>query len=103
MSGREPSSVGRGPGEAYDARDRRATIDAVFDEALDVPKDRRADWLAARCADDDALRREVELLLAAHEHEDSVLDRPAAGRVAALLAERTAGRRSGPYRVLREL
>jgi len=83
--------------------DRRASIEAVFDEALDVPKDRRADWLTGRCADDDTLRREVELLLDAHEHEDSVLDKPAAGRIAALLAERAEGRHIGPYRVLREL
>jgi len=78
VNGREPPSVGSSRGEAYDARDRRASIEAVFDEALDVPKDRRADWLATRCADDEALRREVELLLDAHEREDSVLDQPAA-------------------------
>ena len=31
---------------AFGGPERRAAIEAVFDEALDVPTDRRAAWLA---------------------------------------------------------
>ena len=103
MNGQGPPDVGSNGGSRYDAPDRRATIEAVFDEALDVPTAGRAAWLAERCGADAALRQEVELLLDAHERENSVLDQPAAGRVAALLEERAGVRRIGPYRVLREL
>jgi len=85
------------------ARDRHATIDAVFDDALDVPKEQRAAWLQARCGDDDTLRREVELLLAAHDRLDNPLDIPAAAHLLAMTPDPARGRRIGPYRVLREL
>ena len=82
--------------------DRRAVIEAIFDDALDVPPEHRASWLNARCGDDPDLRREVELLLEAHDR-DSPLDSPAPGHLAALVPDLTRGRRIGPYRVLREL
>ena len=82
--------------------DRRAVIEAIFDDALDVPPEHRASWLNARCGDDSDLHREVELLLEAHGR-DSPLDSPAAGHLAALVPDLTRGRRIGPYRVLREL
>ncbi len=82
--------------------DRRAAIEEIFDEALDVPAERRAAWLEARCGNDPSLREEVELLLAAHE-TGSPLDQPAAAHLAALLPDTTRARRIGPYRVLREL
>ena len=81
---------------------RRAAIDAIFDDALDVPEERRGAWLEERCGDDVALRREVELLLAAHR-QGSPLDIPAAAHVAAMGSDPVRGRRIGPYRVLREL
>lgn len=82
--------------------DRRALIEAIFDDALDIPADHRASWLDARCVDDSDLRREVELLLEAHDR-DSPLDMPPAGQLAGLIANASRGRRIGPYRVLREL
>ena len=54
QSGSHPDS-----GEAES--DRRAQIEEIFDDALDMPRERRAAWLAARCGDDAALRGEVEL------------------------------------------
>ncbi|AHG88165.1 protein kinase [Gemmatirosa kalamazoonensis] len=81
----------------------RAAIESVFEDALDVPTHRRAAWLRARCDADDALRREVSLLLAAHQRSESVLDVPAASRVVAVLDDDRRGRHIGPYRVLREL
>ena len=82
--------------------DRRALIEDIFDEALDIPPERRAAWLESRCRGDASLRHEVELLLAAHE-TDSPLDGPAAAHLATLIPDPMRGRRIGPYRVLREL
>jgi serine/threonine-protein kinase len=84
-------------------RDQRAAIEAIFDEAVEIATDRRAAWVAERCRDDPDLRREVELLLAAHQQRDGVLDVPAARHIAGMLEDPSRGRRIGPYRVLREL
>ena len=78
--------------------DERARIEEIFEEALDVPARERADWLATRCANNASLRREVELLLAAHE-QDGVLDQP----LSVPKRDPSAGRRIGPYRVIHEL
>ena len=83
--------------------DRRALIEDIFDEALDISADRRAAWLESRCRDDASLRHEVELLLAAHDQTDSPLDVPAAAHLARLIPDPMRGRHIGPYRVLREL
>ena len=100
-----PKQMHSGPRlEAHDsAMDRHAEIDAIFDDALDVPEEQRATWLQARCGDDVTLRREVELLLAAHDQHGSPLDIPAAAHLAAMVSDPARGRRIGPYRVLREL
>ena len=78
--------------------DERAQIEEIFEEALEVPAEQRAGWLATRCATNAPLRHEVELLLAAHE-QDGVLDQP----LAVPKRDPSTGRRIGPYRVLREL
>jgi len=101
LPGRPPS--GSRADASSTAPDLRAAIDAIFDDALDVPTERRAAWLEERCGDDPALLREVQLLLAGHEQKGSPLDIPAAVHVGALLADSSRGRRIGPYRVLREL
>jgi len=82
--------------------DLRALIEDIFDEALEIPAERRAMWLESRCRGDASLRREVDLLLAAHETE-SPLDGPAAAHLASLVPDPMRGRHIGPYRVLREL
>jgi serine/threonine-protein kinase len=82
---------------------RREEIEAVFDEALDQPTAKRAAWVAARCGDDAELRREVELLLAAHAETNGPLDIPAVAHIASLLNDSVRGKRIGPYRVLSEL
>ena len=98
-SGRPPSGAND---DASNTSDRRALIDDIFDEALDVSTERRAVWLESRCGDDATLRHEVELLLAAHAKE-SPLDIPAAAHLATLVRDPMRGRHIGPYRVLREL
>jgi eukaryotic-like serine/threonine-protein kinase len=59
--------------------ERRERIALLVDEALELPPDRREAFVAARCADDEAMRREVQELLAADDDMDSnFLERPAA-------------------------
>ena len=80
--------------------------------ALERPEAERQAWIAESCAGDDALRREVESLLAADASAGSFLESAAiahpghaeaiaaAARASLALA---AGRRVGPYRIVREL
>src|SRR5687768_16639178 len=103
MSIPKPPRPGARAAAAETSPERRAEIEEVFDEALDMPEDDRSAWLVSRCGDDLALRREVELLLAAHEQKDSPLDIPAAVHAASMFSNPARGRRIGPYRVLREL
>jgi serine/threonine-protein kinase len=61
-------------------------IERLFDGALELPSAERAGWLEA-ATPDDALRREVASMLAAHARVTGILDRaPVAGRDAALEA-----------------
>ena len=86
-------------------------LERLFRAARLHPPDEQAAFLAAACPDDDALRAEVESLLAldAEADDDGFLDRAATG----LIGEATAapeetpdpliGESVGPYRVLRSL
>ena len=82
---------------------RRAEIEDVFEHALDLSPDRRAAWLADRCARDVDLRAEVDALLAAHESPSGILERRFPAATTATAAEPLRDRRIGPYRVVREL
>lgn len=73
----------------------RALVEELFEAALDVPPAARAAWLATRCANDAALRTEVEALLAGHEATGSVLDAPVAALAVSLVAGRAAAARGG--------
>lgn len=46
----------------------------LFDEAMDVPLDRRAAWIAQHCADDVALADELRALLIAADRASGILD-----------------------------
>ncbi|MDO5611177.1 MAG: serine/threonine-protein kinase [Pseudomonadota bacterium] len=63
-----------------DLAERRRRVSALFDAALDLPASQRAALLADACADDPALRAEVERLLAADATLDlaACIDRDAA-------------------------
>ena len=84
--------------------ERWAKIDRLLDQAMERPPGARADFLAAACAGDDRLRREVESLLEAHSHSASFLSRPALDLAARRLAgERKpslVGKRLGAYQVI---
>jgi eukaryotic-like serine/threonine-protein kinase len=66
----------------------------------------RADYLTAACQGDDALRREVEALLAANERAGSFLEAPALVQptvaVTSPITEKP-GDRIGPYRLLQQI
>ncbi|HJU93567.1 MAG TPA: hypothetical protein VJ656_11585 [Pyrinomonadaceae bacterium] len=52
-------------------------LDRLFHSALERPPEKRAGFLAEACGTDEAVRREVEALIAAHERSGEFLDAPA--------------------------
>jgi len=52
--------------------------EAIFDAALQLPAERRADYLQQACGDDTPLRQRVDRLLRAHEEAGGFLEPPAA-------------------------
>ena len=86
--------------------ERKAEIEALFDDAMDLPPDRRDAWLAARCGADDELRDEVEALLSGLDHAERMFD-PQAANISKMARELVPvalpERRIGQYRVVREL
>jgi tRNA A-37 threonylcarbamoyl transferase component Bud32/tetratricopeptide (TPR) repeat protein len=87
--------------------ERYARVSDVFQHAVELPEQERAEYLARECGSDGPLRQEVEALLAADARDDDFIARPIASLPADLLthdhdADLT-GREFGPYRVIREL
>lgn len=78
-------------------------IDRLWDEALSRPQDEREAFLDRACLGDEALRREVALLLAAHEESEGFIEAPAMSYAAALLADTSVqsmvGRTLGHYEI----
>src|SRR5262245_5152916 len=87
--------------------ERWQRIEELFQAALNYSPRQRVSFLKTACAEDEALRAEVESLLAAHDEPDSFTAGPAFAEGMALLKEERSdsalGRRIGPYRLLREL
>jgi eukaryotic-like serine/threonine-protein kinase len=83
---------------------RWATVERLYHGALARPVDQRAAFVAEACAADEALRLEVESLLAQDASADVVLTRGAAVAAAGLVSDvgRSAqiGRRLGAYHIL---
>ncbi len=75
-------------------------VKSTLQAALDVPAESRAALLDRLCAEDAALRREVESLLLSHARAGSFLSGPAGPEPAPALPE---GRRIGPYLILGEI
>jgi len=77
----------------------------LFATALDLEPADRAAFLDGACAEEPALRRELDSLLEAHAHAPSFLaSEPAAALLAAAtLGSTQPGARVGPYRLLGEL
>jgi predicted Ser/Thr protein kinase len=92
--------------------ERWAVISRITADALEIPDAERDAWLADACGGDDALRREVESLLAADADAAHFLATPTQPRVHSADLEPAAApagtpleanRRVGSYRVVREL
>src|SRR5262245_36562556 len=89
--------------------DRWRKVEPIFDRALDLPPEARAAYLADACVGDDALRHDVESLLAADSNARGFL----MGSAVSLLGDDSltaltdeaaaAGTRVGPYRIVRPL
>jgi Tol biopolymer transport system component len=79
-------------------------VDRLLEAALEREAAQRADFLSEACAGDEALRREVESLLAAHEKAGSFIETSPAEMAAEMLAddraELAAGQRLGPYKIV---
>lgn len=84
--------------------ERWAVIDRLIDQAMEHPPETRAEFLAAVCAGDEELRREVESLLDAHTQSRSFLSIPAIDVAARDLADEKQtsrlGKQFGLYQVI---
>lgn len=84
--------------------ERYQQIDRITDAVLELPDEERAAFLDQVCADDDELRKQVERLLKAHEHESSFMEAPALEEAAKDLASNESqsfvGRKLGHYQIL---
>jgi TolB-like protein/Tfp pilus assembly protein PilF len=82
---------------------RRRRVEEVCDAALDRDAGERTAFVAATCGDDDALRREVEALLAHAQTAEGFLATSMGAVAANVLGERGAslvGQQIGSYRIL---
>jgi serine/threonine protein kinase len=68
--------------------DRFSRIDPIYHQALERPEEERRAYLAQACADDDALRREVEELLSFDNKAGSFIEFPALDLAAQALARK---------------
>ncbi len=78
-------------------------IDKLLEEALELEASERAAFLDQACAGDEAMRRKVEALLAAHGRAESFIETPAMEAAAQALAEQArsmVGRQLDHYRIL---
>lgn len=82
--------------------ERHQQIGEVYHAALEVDREERPAFLDRACGSDEALRREVESLIASHEQASDFIAKPALAVAAGLLAGRESlvGQRLAHYRVL---
>jgi hypothetical protein len=84
--------------------DEWARVRQVFEGALAVPAEARDGYLTDACGADQALRQQVELLLASHDRAGSFLETPPGPSTdATSRAIPLAGQRIGPYEVVSRL
>jgi len=84
-------------------RERWKQLDELLDAALELPPEERADFLDEACAGDDALRKQLDKLLASDDRARSFLERPALEVAAKELADKKesmTGQTVGHYRIL---
>lgn len=84
--------------------ERWQKIDHIYHSALELPADRRAEFLRTSCAGDEELIREVESLLESHSQASGFMENSPGDLAAGMLAEKKTksmvGRTLGHYRLL---
>jgi serine/threonine protein kinase/TolB-like protein len=88
-------------------RERWKQVEAVFEQALELPLEQRPAFLQSSCDGDEELRREVQSLLDSYARAGSFIDQPGLF-VASDESERdeamvASGQLMGSYRIVREL
>jgi eukaryotic-like serine/threonine-protein kinase len=87
--------------------ERWKRVEAVFEQALELPQDQRAAFLQENCNSDAEVRREVEALLNSHERAGNFIDQPSLFFADDTLRDNgstlQAGELIGSYRIVREL
>jgi serine/threonine protein kinase len=86
--------------------ERWQKVKEIFQTALEQAPQERFSFLAGECHGDEALRREVESLIASHEKDGSFIDSPGYEAAAGMLAsdpELTMGQKIGRYEILSTL
>lgn len=87
--------------------ERFRQVDALFDAALDVPPDERADFVSRRSAGEDSLRDAVMRLLEAHDASDDFLGGAAVDVAMPFLPDAwlvaAVPTAVGPFRIVREI
>jgi serine/threonine-protein kinase len=88
--------------------DRWQKVEAILDQALELPGEEQSGFLDQACAGDPGLRADVESLLSADEAASGFLKVPAGEYAPELLDEEAeeedlTGHQVGPYRLLREI
>src|SRR5688572_33500782 len=83
--------------------ERLLQVSPIFQRAAELQPDERADFLAAACAGDAALREDVERLISAHERAGSFIESPAYEKAAMLLNDKSTysmvGQLIGHYKI----
>src|SRR2546422_421594 len=84
--------------------ERWQQIEELYHKARELEPKRRVEFLKHACGDDEALRREVESLLAQQEQAESFIEAPALEVAAKGMTENPTqslvGRQIGPYKIL---
>jgi len=78
-------------------------VQVLFEQALDLPPDRRASWLDQQCAGDDLLRAEVAGLLSITRESETFLGSEQAEQSLRAIESIEPGESVGPYEVVREI
>lgn len=80
-----------------------STEERIFEKATALPVDKRQDFLDKECANDDFLRNRINVLLAAHESENGILDLAVTAAVNCENLGIAEGQDIGPYRLLQQI
>ena len=83
--------------------ERWQQVKEIFNSAINYRPEERSSFISQACSGDEALRSEVESLIASHERTGSFIDEPALGAAAAFIAgeaELQPGRTLGSYEIL---